>query len=131
METDFVDIKIVSLEDGMTVASPREPSLFYVYLKLSQTPPPLWEKHFKSSRRVSRHPHWREAWIDRKFIIVECLMDELEKYHLNDLKQDIAAANKAYREYVRPQSHADRQKEKAHLSELEKLRDIKGRLNFD
>jgi len=131
METDFVDIRIVSLEDDLMVASPKNPALFYVYLKLSQTPPPLWQHHFKNSRKVSRHPHWREAWIDRKFIVVECLTDELEKYHLTDLKQDIAVANKAYGEHVRLQSHAERQQAKAHLNEREKLRDIKGRLNFD
>ena len=131
MEPDFVDIRIVSLEDDMMVVSPKDLSLFYVYLKLSATPPPLWQHHFKNARKVSRHPHWREAWIDRKFIIVECLTDELEKYHLNDLRQDIAYANKLYREHVRLQSHAERQQEKAQASEREKLRDLKDRLNFD
>jgi len=131
MESDFADIRIVSLEDEMMVVSPRFPSLFYIYLRLSQTPPPLWKDHFKKSRAISRHTHWREAWIDRKFIVVECLTDELEKYHLNDLRQDIAKANKAYREYLRQKSQAEFHKEKVHDSEREKLREIKGRLNFD
>jgi len=115
----------------MMVPSPRDPSLFYVFLKLSQTPPPLWQHHFKNSRKISRHPHWREAWIDRKFIVVECLTDELEKYHLNDLKQDIAFANKAYREHVQLQARAEMQRAQSHQSEREKLRDIKRRLSFD
>jgi hypothetical protein len=131
METDFIDIRIIGLEDDMMVVSPNDPSLFYVYLRLSQSPPPLWQTYFKNARKVSRHPHWRHAWIDRKFIVVECLTDELEKYHLNDFKQDVAHANKCYREYVRQQSHTDLQKEKLHLQEREKLREIKGRLNFD
>jgi len=131
MEIDFVDIRIVSLEDELMVASPRDPSLFYVYLKLSATPPPLWQHHFRNSRKVSRHPRWREACIDRKFIVVECLTDELEKYHLNDLKQDIAFANKSFREFARQQAHAEKQKEAVHLGEREKLREMKGRLNFD
>jgi hypothetical protein len=131
METDFVDIRIVSLEDEMMVASPKDPSLFYVYLKLSATPPPLWQHHFRNSRKVSRHPHWREAWIDRKFIVVECLTAELEKYHLNDLKQDMAFANKHYREHVLMQARAEIQKAKVHESERDKLRDIKERLKFE
>jgi hypothetical protein len=131
MDIDFVDIRIVSLEDDMMVASPKDPSLFYVYLKLSQTPPPLWQHHFKNSRRISRHTHWREAWIDRKFIVVECLVEELEKYHLNDLKQDITLANKAFREHVEKQTHAEIQQTRAHLNEREKLRDVKGRLKFE
>jgi hypothetical protein len=131
MEPDFVDIRIVSLEDEMMVPSPKDPSLFYLYLKLSQTPPPLWQHHFRNSRKISRHVHWREAWIDRKFIVVECLVEELEKYHLHDLKQDMAQANKAYGEHVRLQAHAEIRQEKAHLNEREKLRDVKGRLKFE
>ena len=46
MDIDFVDIRIVSLEDDLTVESPENRALRYVYLKLSQTPPPLWQKHF-------------------------------------------------------------------------------------
>src|SRR5471030_367877 len=73
MEIDFVDIKIVSLEDDMTVESPNNPALRYIYLKLSQTPPPLWQKHFADSRKVARHTKWRNIWIDRKFFVVECV----------------------------------------------------------
>jgi hypothetical protein len=131
MDSDFVDIRIVSLEDEMMVASPRDPALFYIYLKLSQTPPPLWQHHFRNSRKVSRHTHWREAWIDRKFIVVECLAHELEKYHLNDLKQDIAFANKAYGEYARLQAKAENQRKMEHFTERDKLREIKNRLSFD
>jgi len=131
MDLDFIDIRIVSLEDEMMVPSPRDRSLFYIFLKLSQTPPPLWQHHFKNSRKISRHPHWREAWIDRKFIVVECQTEELEKYHLNDLKQDLAFANKAFREHVEKQAHAEIQQTRSHQNEREKLRDIKGRLSFD
>ena len=131
MDTPFADIRIVSLEDEMTVESPQNPSLFYIYLKLSETPPPLWQHHFREARKVARHPHWRQAWIDRKYIVVECLTDELEKYHLNDLRQDVAHANKHFHEYMRQQSHAGIQKEKVQLQEREKLREMKSRLNFD
>jgi hypothetical protein len=131
MDSDFADIRIVSLEDDLMVASPKDPSLFYIYLKLSQTPPPLWVHHFKNSRKVSRHTHWRDAWVDRKFIVVECLIEELEKYHLNDLKQDIAYANKHCGEHFRQQEHAEHQKKRANLNELEKLREMKSRISFD
>lgn len=131
MEIDFADIRIVSLEDEMMVESPNQPSLRYVYLKLSQTPPPLWQHHFKEARKVARHPHWRHAWIDRKFIVVECLLEEIELYHLNDLKKDLAHANRQYRQHVTKQSHHEQAKNTAYIQEVEKLRDIKSRLNFD
>jgi len=131
MEIDFVDIKIVSLEDEMTVESPARPPLLHVFLRLSQTPPPLWLTYFKESRKVSRHPHWRHAWIDRKFIIVECPAEEIEKYHLNDLRHDVAQANKRYREYLSKQPHTHLEKEQFHDQERQKLRDMKHRLSFD
>ncbi len=131
MEIDFIDIKIVSLEDEMTVQSHDEPSLRYIYLKLSRTPPPLWQTYFKESRKIARHPHWRKAWIDRKYIVVECVPEEIETYHLKDLKQDLAKANSRYRHYLEQQSQKEHVKKTIYHQEREKLRDIKSRLNFD
>ena len=131
MDFDFADIKIVSLEEGLTVESPERPSLFYVYLRLSQTPPPIWQTYFKESRKVSRHPHWRRAWVDRKYIIVECPPAEIETHHLNDLKQDIATANEHYRKYLGQRTDPDHLREKSHALERDRLREMKGRLNFD
>ncbi len=50
--------------------------------------------------------------------------DELEKYHLNDLKQDMAVANRAYREHAALQAHVEMQKAQMHSSERDKLRDM-------
>lgn len=131
METDFVDIRIVGLEEEMMVESPVNPSLFYIFLKLSQTPPPIWQSYFKDSRKVSRHPRWRNAWIDRKFIVVECMPEEIEKYHLNDLKQDVAQANQNTHKYFQGQSRTQIQKESVVTQERDRLREMKGRLKFD
>ena len=131
MEIDFVDIKIVSLEDEMTVESPVNPSLRYVYLRLSQTPPPAWQSYFKESRKKSRHPHWRNAWIDRKYIVVECIPEEIETRHLSDLRHDLAQSNQRYRHYLLQQSHHEIRREKIRLQERERIREMKDRLNFD
>jgi hypothetical protein len=131
MQNDFVDVKIVGLEDDLTVQSHDNPALTYVYLRLSQTPPPLWKSHFKELRKISRHTHWRNAWIDRKYIVVECIPEEIELYHLNDLKQDIAKANQRCREYFKHQTRAEHQKHHAAEQVHERLREIKNRLNFD
>ncbi len=131
MDTDFTDIKIVSLEDEMTVVSPEHPSLFQVFFKLLQTPPPLWQKHFKDQRKIARHPHWRRAWLDRKFIVVECLPAEIETYHLNDLRQDVAKANQLFREYLAQKPKPDHHREHSERQERERLREMKGRLSFD
>jgi hypothetical protein len=128
---DFIDIKIVSLEDDMTVESPNNPALRYIYLKLSQTPPPLWAKHFAESRKIARHPKWRNIWIDRKFLVAECVPEELETHHLNDLKKDIYYANSKYREYLSHQHHAEKRSQQSQSLERDKLREMKGRLKFD
>ena len=131
MEIDFIDIKIVGLEDEMTVESPNNPALRYIYFKLSQTPPPLWQKHFADSRKIARHPKWRHAWVDRKFVIVECVPAEIETHHLNDVKKDIAFANAKYREYLLQQTRVQKRGEETQMIERDRLREMKGRLNFD
>lgn len=128
---DFTDIKIVSLEDDLTVESPNNPALRYIYLKLSQTPPPLWTRHFTESRKIARHPRWRNIWIDRKFIVAECVPDELETHHLKDLKQDIAYANTNYRKYLELQARSEVRQRESQSIERDRLREMKSRLNFD
>src|SRR5271170_5682324 len=110
MEIDFIDIKIVGLEDELMVESPNDPALRYIYLRLSQTPPPLWQKYFAESRKIARHARWRQIWIDRKYLVVECVPEEIETHHLNDLKQDVAQANERCRSYFQRQTLAERQK---------------------
>jgi len=131
MEIDFIDIKIVGLEDDLTVESPNNPALRYIYLKLSQTPPPLWQKYFAESRKIARHPRWRKIWIDRKYAVVECVPEEIETHHLNDLKQDIAHANSNYRQYLQHSAQADYKREQTQSIERDRLREMKSRLNFD
>jgi hypothetical protein len=131
MDVDFVDIRIVSLEDDLTVESPDNPALRYVYLKLSQTPPPGWQKHFADSRKIARHPRWRRIWIDRKYLVVECVPEEIESHHLNDLKQDVAYANANYRQYLQHQVRSEFRKEQTQSIERNRLREMKDRLNFD
>ncbi len=131
MDIDFIDIKIVSLEDDMTVESPNNPALRYIYLKLSQTPPPLWQKHFVESRKVARHTKWRHIWIDRKFLVVECVPEEIETHHLSDLKKDVYYANSKYREYLKMQNRSEFQQKHTQSIERDRLRDMKSRLNFD
>jgi len=131
MDIDFIDIKIVSLEDDMTVDSPNNPALRYIYLKLSQTPPPLWAKSFAESRKIPRHPKWRNIMLDRKFLVVECVPEEIETHHLADLKKDLYFANSKFREYLSHQNHAAKRSQQSQSLERDKLREMKGRLNFD
>lgn len=131
MDLDFTDIKIVSLEDELTAPSPNNPALRYIYLKLSATPPPGWTKAFNQSRKVARHTKWRNVIVDRKYLVVECVPEEIETHHLRDLKQDIAYANGEYQKYLRHQYHNQSQATHTQKVEQDRIRDMKSRLNFD
>jgi hypothetical protein len=43
---------------------------------------------------------WRRAWVEGSFIVVHCPLDELQRFHLADLKEDVAETNKKYREIL-------------------------------
>jgi hypothetical protein len=131
MDIDFADIKIVSLEDDLTAPSPNNPALRYVYLKLSATPPPGWTKAFNQSRKVARHTKWRNVMVDRKYLVVECIPEEVETHHLRDLKQDVYFANGEYKKYLQHQYHGEYKSVQTQSLERDRLREMKDRLKFD
>ncbi len=131
MDLDFTDIKIVSLEDDLTAPSPNNPALRYMYLKLSATPTPGWTKAFNQARKVARHTKWRNVIVDRKFLVVECVPEEIETHHLRDLKQDIYFANGEYRKYLEHQYRGEHKSSQTQSLERDRIRDMKDRLKFD
>lgn len=40
------------------------------------------------------------AWIEDSFIVVHCCLDEIKRYHLSDITEDVKNTNKKYREYL-------------------------------
>ena len=44
---------------------------------------------------------WRHAWIEGKYVVIHCVPDEIKKYHLNDIKEDVTNSNQKYREFLR------------------------------
>jgi hypothetical protein len=131
MDVDFTDIKIVSLEEELTAPSPNDPALRSVFLKLSATPPPGWVQSFNQSRKIARHVKWRKATVDRKFIVVECIPEEIESHHLRDLKQDVYYANGEYKKYLRQQYQGDYKAAQTQSLERDRIREMKDRLKFD
>ncbi len=131
MDADFADIKIVSLEDELTAPCPTDPTLRLMFLKLSATPPPGWVQHFNQSRKVARHVKWRKATIDRKFIVIECIPQEIESHHLRDLKQDVYYANGEYRKYLAHQYRGQHSASQTQALERDRIREMKDRLKFD
>jgi hypothetical protein len=74
---------------------------------------------------------WRNVIVDRKFLVVECVPEEIETHHLRDLKQDIYFANGEYRKYLQHQYHGEHKSSQTQSLERDRIRDMKDRLKFD
>jgi hypothetical protein len=106
----FEDINITGTDKNKLYKPDPEMSLYNVYFSLSRRPTQEWVQIFEAERRFPRHTMWRKAWIDGQYVVVHCGLDEIKKYHLEDIKQDVASTNVKYREYLQQQA-INKQKE--------------------
>ena len=131
MSKDFENIMIVDLDVDMTRHSNKASGLRHMFLRLSSRPPTDWVRIFDNERGFPRHTMWRKAWVEGQHIVVDCVPEEIERYHLRDLKEDVANANRKYREYI-VQVQAEKERDRsAEAAEKERLRNLKGNLKFD
>jgi hypothetical protein len=54
--------------------------------------------------------------------------DELERYHLNDLREDVEHSNSEYRKYLKDLAEQEAIELNKQYDELNKLKDIRDRL---
>ena len=94
---DFIDINIIGVDKQKTQPSSDSPFLFNVHFELTNNPPKKWTEIFNGERNFPRHSMWRRAYISGKYVIVDCPLEELEKYHIKDIKEDIQNTNTKYR----------------------------------
>jgi hypothetical protein len=114
-------LRIVGIAKEKTRQDPRHSGLQDYFLRLSEWPPPGWEGHFLEARMFPRHSMWRKAWIEGDCIVINCALYELGRYHVADLKQDVATANANL-------ARADAEAAQRHQQELERIEaDLKAR----
>ena len=131
MERSFQDIRITGLDTNKSHDLPSQDGTHRIYLTLSGVPPPTWRDIFDRERRTPRSSIWRNAAIDGMFIVITCTPEELEKYHLEFLKEDVKNTNEKFRLSIAEQEELSarfRQSEEARKKRLEEVRD---RLKFD
>jgi len=73
---------------------------------------------------------WRDAWIEGEYIVVHCVPDEIEKYHANDLKEDVTNSNLKYRQYLTEEAQKEAKKADRALSERNQLKELKQKIRF-
>ena len=59
--------------------------------------PPTWRDIFGREHHTPRSSIWREAIIEGMFIVITCTPEELEKYHLTFLKEEVKNTNEKFR----------------------------------
>jgi len=121
----FKDITVTGIDSDKLYKPDPKKELYNVYFTLSAQPPREWVQIFEAERRFPRHTMWRHAWIEGHYIGVNCCLDEVKKYHSNDIKQDVVNTNQKYREYLQQQAIKE---QKQMLKEEEEKREIKDAL---
>lgn len=131
MTIDLKDIRITDLATELTRRSDKGSGMRHMFLRLSASPPADWIALFDHERSFPRHSMWRRAWVEQDCIVVDCVPDEIEQYHLKDLKEDVSNANLKYRIHLKrvaDERERMRAREEEEAAELEAL---KGKLDFD
>lgn len=127
---EFHDLTIADLDTDATRRSDSKSALYDMHLALSANPPKEWREIFEAERRFPRHTMWRRAWIEGSHIVISCVPDELEKYHMRDLLQDVNSANRKYREYLTELAQIQVREINKVEGERQKFQDLKKRLGF-
>jgi hypothetical protein len=104
----FEDITVVDLDLKKTTWSRVHSSMRTLYLKLSREPDLEWIRYFNAERESRVVPTRHGMWIEEGYIIFDCLLQNVEKYHLPDFQQSIDYANERSHERL-----AERREERA------------------
>lgn len=129
--TTFEDIKILEIDDDKSYKPDQSKLLYNVYLKLSAAPPSDWQQIFDAERRFPRHTMWRKAWVEKGYIVIHCVPEEIEKYHAADIKEDVTNSNTKYRQYLMEEARKEAKKTEQAVSEHNQLKELKKRVLFD
>lgn len=126
----FQDIQLMGINKAKSYKPDEQKMLYNIYFDLNNRPPQEWADIFEAERRFPRHSMWRKAWIEDKYVIVYCVPDEVKRFHLNDIKQDVVNANIKYRQYLFDETIKKQKKRIAEQKEKEEFDKSLGGLEF-
>jgi hypothetical protein len=111
---EFTDIVIVDLDVGRTTWSRVHSSMRTLHLKLNRDPNPEWIRLFFEERNSRVELKRHGLWIEDGYIVFDCLLIDVDDYHLPDIRQSIDYANARSRVLVEERhSEAERQRDEA------------------
>jgi hypothetical protein len=125
----FQDIKIIGVDKNKINRPDPEKQIYDVFFELSEVPPSEWIDVFNGERRTPSHSLWRKAWIEGKYVVVNCTLEELGQQQ-KDLNENIATSNKQYKEYSSRLEERNQQKISKAEEEKKKINDALDKLKF-
>jgi hypothetical protein len=129
-ETESKEIKIIGADKKKTYKPDEREILYNVYFKLSDYPPEEWVSIFETERRFPRHTMWRKAWIEDDYIVVHCCLDEIKKYHLKDIKEDVLKSNIKYKLYIKQEKDKRKKMKEKETQERKQINDAFDGIEF-
>ncbi|UTH73533.1 hypothetical protein [Chromobacterium sp. IIBBL 290-4] len=125
----FENIGIIGFCEDKSHNPDKQFLLFDMYLQLSCPPASEWKDYFAESRREARAQPWRRAWVEGDCLVVYCQPEELQQ-EIENLKHDIAAANRQYRQLQTLRGKRGRQLEQEEAQERVIIRQLAQQLRF-
>ncbi len=90
---EFTDIVIVDLDVNRTTWSRVHSSMRTLHLKLNRDPDAEWTRLFFEERNARVELKRHGLWAEDGYIIFDCLLIDVDDYHLPDIRQSIDYAN--------------------------------------
>jgi len=127
----FEDIVIVDLELAKTSWSRVHSAMRTLYLRLSREPEIGWVRFFHEEREsrvvIKRHGFW----IEENYIVFDCLLEDVERFHLPDFRLSLEYANRAYGVWLEEQFEQGKLLREDARNERDELAAIRDRIRLD
>ena len=95
----FEEIMFIGVDNVRTHKSNFEKPSYNVYFELSKAPASEWSQIFEEDHLAKQATLRRVCWIDGRYIVIECLINEIVDI-IEDVKKEVAKTNHKYLEYL-------------------------------
>lgn len=130
MAEKFEDIKITGVDTTNSGGNDGSSDLVDIVLTLSKSVSADWGSLFDSLWKQHIYMMRRPVRVSGSRMTIHCVPDELEKYHLSELKEITTKTNQKYKEYLAQRERDtqwERERAEAQKATIDKLNNI----NFD
>jgi hypothetical protein len=127
----FEDITVVDLDLKKTTWSRVHSSMRTLHLKLSREPDLEWIRYFNTERESRVVPTRHGMWIEDGYIIFDCLLQNVERYHLPDFQQSIDYANERSHERLAERREERAQRRAEITEEQDALESLRAKIRQD